>query len=295
MKSKLAIVFILSMYCLSLSSEEKIYMKSKDIYSCDIVYIDAKKLVFFMLGERFEINVDQIEKIDFASSQNEFEILLDDKTSIKGQIVEEDEDYYTVGSSAGINKIERKKVKEINNPKMKEFRSQEKKYSFKFHTGLTPYTTFVLNDVSKSYQSYWSLTANIESNFYTMAWFGIDISFMMLIPQWGVYNDFLFLTPINFTVMYEDNFYRSKVKNHWSNNLFWHVKMGFGFSPVIFHEIAEKRTSSSVSFSSMADIGIKYYFKKFFALGISGRTNLFAQKYSYMIMQSAGLILEFKF
>jgi hypothetical protein len=294
---KLIIFFIITFLCISsLQAIEKLTLKSKDKYSGNLILIDKQHVVFLINNQKFEFTIDKIESIDFKESDDEFELVLTDKSVLKGSIVDQDNEFYTVGSAAGLTTINKQKIVEIrnNNKKYKDLFST-RKFDNYFHIGMIPYTTFILNDVKNTYQSYWSYKLYFESTFFTKAWFGFDISFMMLIPAFGTYNDFLFCVPINFTVKYEDNFYRHKDLNHWSRRLYWHIKFGFGFSPIIFAELADKKNSVSLSVSSEADYGIKFYPSNNFGIGITGTTSLLAQKTSYMIMQSAGLILEFKF
>jgi hypothetical protein len=290
-------VFALAFFVVlsNIYSIERLLLKTKDIYTGNLAVLNSEKVVFVLLGERFDFKWDQIDVIDFRSSEDEFEIELSDKSILKGSIVDQDEEFYTIGSAAGLTTIDKKKVKEIRNPKFSKFFKKIKKSALDFHIGMVPYTTFVLNDFRTSYQAFWSYELYFESTFFTSVWFGFDATFLMLTPQFGSYNDFIFIVPINFTIRYQDNFFRHKDENHPIRRLFWSLKWGFGFAPSVFTEISEKRSTTAISFSTDLDFGIKYYVAKNFGIGINTKTNLIVQKSSYIATQSAGLILEFQF
>lgn len=297
MKRFFIITVILSFVFTYSFGVEKLLFKSNDRYTGNLVLFSKERTVIVIDDKKLEFQTDKIEQVDFKDSQDEFEIVLSDKSTLRGSVVDQDEEFYTIGSGAGLTTIKKEKVMEIRNAnaKYKDYFVKEKKYNIDFHFGMTPSTTFVLNDLNTSYQAYWSYEMFFESTFFTKAWFGVDISYIMLVPNFGAYTDYLFIIPINFTIKYQDNFFRPKQEGNPLRNLFWYIKMGIGFAPVIFAETAEKRYTYAMSFSSEAEFGIKYYITKFFAVGIDTKTELIVQKNSYVAMQSGGLILEFKF
>ena len=110
---------------------EKLILNNKDIYTGNLVLITNEKVVFYFLEKRFEFKISEIQKIDFSKSDSEFEIILDDNSKIKGAIIDQDDLFWTIGSSAGITPIEKKRVKEIFNPKFAKYRDPSKKFIFK--------------------------------------------------------------------------------------------------------------------------------------------------------------------
>ncbi|HBD94855.1 MAG: hypothetical protein A2015_01035 [Spirochaetes bacterium GWF1_31_7] len=275
-------------------ASETIRMKNKETYSADLVSLDETKIIFLISGSRFEFEREKVSNVDFSSSNNEFEIILNDGSSMKASIVDQDDEFFTIGSSAGITPIEKKMIKQIKNPLLEKF-IRPSIGTLEFHYGNVAYTTFIINDFSKSYQAYWSYENYIETNFFSKAFFGINISLMMLTPQFNIFNDFIFIIPIHFTLKYEDNFYKHKDAQHWSRNLLWHISGGMGVAIITLFEKEENITTTSVGISAEAGYGIKYLIKKFIALGINGKTGVMSQENTMLFMQSAGIGVEINF
>lgn len=293
MKKIFLIIFILcGVY---LFTVEKLIFKNNDVFTGNVVLLTSEKVVFYFLTKRFDFKLSDIKKVDFSESDSEFEIILEDNSKIKGAIVDQDDEFWTIGSSAGITPIEKKKVKEIFNPKLSKYRNPEKKFVFKTNIGIEANSIFVINDFSNYFKSYWSVKNYFEVNFFLPVYFGFDVSFIMFYPEFGSFNDFLYFVPVNFTLKYMDSFYKGKKENHPVSNLFWHIKMGAGFTPIIFSEIKENKVTSSLGFSGELDYGIKYYITKFFSLGISGNSSIIVDKSQFIFLQGAGIITEFKF
>ena len=277
------ILFLFLINSFLLFSGEKIIFKNNDLFSGNLVLLTSENVVFYFLNRRFEFKLSDIKKIDFSESNEEFEILLEDNSKIKGAIVDQDDEFWTIGSSAGITPIEKKRVKEIFNPSFAKYRNPEKRFIFKTNIGID------------TNASYWSLKSYFEFNFFLPVYFGFDAGFVMFYPEFGSLNDFLYLVPINFTLKYMDSFYKGTKENHPLNNLFWHIKFGAGFSPIIFSEVKENKATASIGFSGEIDYGIKYAIKKFFVIGISGNSSIIVDKSQFIFLQSAGVTLEFKF
>ncbi|MBN1697884.1 MAG: hypothetical protein JW881_10260 [Spirochaetales bacterium] len=274
---------------------ERITMKSnQDRYTGNFVMMDREKVVFLLFDRRFEFTHDEIASISFEDTEDEFEILLDDNSVLKGMIVEQDDDYYTIGSSAGLTTIEKARIVSIKNPKFERYFAAEKVVTSAVNTGIVPATTWILNDIGSSYQPYGSLEYYLETDFGTPVLFGIDTAFMMCLPTFGDFSDFLIFIPVHLYIKYLGRFNTSGSGNDVMSKLTWYIKLGTGCAPAFLLETAEGLTSFALSFSNVLDIGVKYMMSDGFFIGIAAKTNLIVQKNSYAIIQSGGFILDFR-
>jgi len=107
----MVILFFFVTGCLFAS--ETIIMKNKDTYSANLVYLDESVVIFLIKGNRFEFKKDEVSKVDFSKSENEFKIILNDGSSMIGSIIDQNDDFLTIGSNAGITPIEGKIIKQI--------------------------------------------------------------------------------------------------------------------------------------------------------------------------------------
>jgi hypothetical protein len=237
--------------------------------------------------------VEEVKQISFESSEDEFEIVLNDGTVLRGQIVEQDSDFYTIGSSAGLNTIEKGKVMEIRNPKLAEYYTLKKVDSISFHAGIMPSYSTVLSGFGSYYNTFWGGGIYAELGLLRNFWISMDSDFFMLTPQFASTNEILFLIPIQLGFKYESAFAEQGSKNPLSH-LFWFVKAGVGISTDIFLEKAEGRTSTALAMSMAVSYGMKYAIADFLSVGLGGKTTVVFEPSTYILIQSAGAIVEFK-
>ncbi|MBN2533047.1 MAG: hypothetical protein JXB88_09150 [Spirochaetales bacterium] len=266
---------------------ERITLKeSGDRYSGNFVKMSTKNTVFLLFNQRFEFSNEEIEFINFEDSEDELEILLDDNSILKGMIVDQDDEFFTVGSSAGLTTINKIRILEIKNPRFEEFYVAEKQRTMTVHFGIEPAGSLVLNDFGTSYQPYGSLAAYFEMDFGLPVFFGIDIHAFLNIAQFGDTEDFLLVTPIHVYLKYQDILLGMK-------QLLWSIKCGVGCAPLIFMETGEGNTSFGIAFSQIADLGVKYKLSDNLSLGGNARTNLVVERTSCILTQSIGIVVEF--
>ena len=298
MKSLYLLVIILSLIFLpDLYPLEILTIKeTNDRYSGDFVKMDRKRVIFILFKQRFKFDLEHIESVNFEDSEDEFEIVLDDESVLRGSIVEEDEKFYTFGSSAGLTTIPKANIVEIRNPQFKEFyEAKVVKTTSDIRVGLIPSYTHVINDFNDSYTSYWGNEVYFEMNLLSPMWFGVDVNFLIFFPRFGDNNDFLYLIPTHLTLKYQANFTQPREQKHFLNDLFWFIKFGFGACPIIFSQKAEETSTAAIALSSALDYGIKLYLSESFALGLNGKTDIIALVSSFVLTQSAGLSVEFTF
>jgi hypothetical protein len=293
MRRKFVLAFVLFVAALVNSyGIEQVLLKSGDVYSCTFVLMDAEKVVVLLFSNRVEISTTDIKSVSFDKSEDEMEIVLKDDTILKGQIVEQDAEFYTIGTTAGLNTIEKAKIKEIRNPK---YLYAEKTDVVSFHAGLLPAYTRVLGGFGSSYNTFWSGEVYFELSFLENLWIGASLDFLMLTPEFASTNESLFLIPANVSVKYERPFVQPLDPQNLLTRLYWLVKFGLGASPIIFHEKAEARTTVSVGLCTVAEYGLKYAINEAFAVGIVGKTSVVIQSSTHVLAQSGGLFLEATF
>jgi hypothetical protein len=293
MRSKFVLAFVLFVAVLMSSyGIERVSLKTGDVYSCNLVLMDAEKVVVLLFSNRVEILAADVKSVSFENSEDELEIVLKDDTILKGQIVEQDAEFYTIGMSAGLNTIEKAKIKEIRNPR---YLYVEKTDVVSFHAGLLPAYSRVLGGFGSSYNTFWSGELFFEISFLENLWIGASIDFLMLTPEFASTNESLILIPANVTLKYESPFVEPMDPQNLLTRLYWLVKFGLGASPVVFHEKAEARTTASVGLCTVAEYGLKYAINEAFAVGIVGKTSLVIQSSTHVLAQSGGLFLEAAF
>jgi hypothetical protein len=153
----------------------------------------------------------------------------------------------------------------------------------------------VLGGFGSSYNTFWSGELFFEISFLENLWIGASLDFLMLTPEFASTNESLFLIPANVTVKYERPFGDPADSQNPLSRLYWHVKFGLGACPIIFHEKAEARTTTSVGLSTVAEYGLKYAISKALSLGIAGKTSIVIQSSTHVLAQSGGLFLEATF
>jgi len=290
---KIFFFILFSVVFMNLHGIESLTFKTKEQFSGNLVYKNNERVVFLMLATRFECKAADVDIINFKDSSDEFVIVLDDNSSVKGAIVDQDKDTYTIGSSMGLSPVDKKRVVEITNPKYADFKEPKKEYQLNFNTGVVPFADFILNDLGRFYMGA-SVRFFFESNLYTHAWIGLDAGALVYIPIIANLTDKLLLVPVNLTLKYEDNFYRTKNIAEWINNIFWYGKLGVGAAAIMYFQQNESTGATSVGLSMEAEYGIKYSLKGML-IGLSGLTSVILQKESYVLMQSAGFIIELRF
>jgi hypothetical protein len=292
---RIVVLFAFAMIAgLNAFSAEKMTLKSGDVYTCDFVLQNAEKVVVLLFGSRVEIPPDEVKQVSFESSEDELEIVLNDNTVLKGQIVEQDSEFYTVGTAAGLNTMEKAKIKEIRNPKYAQFYAAKKADAIGFHAGVFPSYTTVLNGFGTSYNTFWGGEIYAEFGLLRNFWLGLDADFLMLTPQFDSTNEILFMIPVNITFKYESSFGEpGDAKNPFSN-LSWYLKAGAGVSVDLFMEQAEARTSTAVAMSMAVSYGLKYAVLDFLSIGLGGKTAAVFEPSTYVFTQSGGVILEFR-
>ncbi|MCX7039212.1 MAG: hypothetical protein NT005_08790 [Spirochaetes bacterium] len=292
MRRKLFVAFVLFAAMLMNSyGSEQVLLNSGDVYSCTFVLMNAEKVVVLLYTHRVEINATDVKMVSFENSEDELEIVLKDDTIIKGQIVEQDAEFYTIGTTAGLNTIEKTKIKEIRNPK---YMYVKKADAIQFHIGLLPAYSTVLGDFASAYNTFWSGELYFEISFLKNLWIGVSGDFLMLSPQFASTNETLFLIPANVTLKYESPFVEPMDPKNLLTRLYWHFKFGLGASTIIFTEKAEARTTASVGMCTVAEYGLKYAIVEAFSIGIAGKTSIVIQSSTHVLTQSGGLFLEAK-
>jgi hypothetical protein len=274
-------------YCM-----EKLTLKSGDIYSCNFVLRDNAKVVVLLFGYRVEIPVGDVKFLSFEKTEDELEVVLMDDTVIKGQIVEQDDDFYTIGTSAGLNTIEKGKIKVIRNPKYAEHYVVKALDDVKVQLGIVPSYTTILNSFGASYNTFWGAGLYVDVGLLRNFSLGLDLDFMMLSPQFGSTNETLFLLPVFVTFKYENAFGSSGDP---LSKLYWYVKGGAGVSVDIFMEKEEVQTAVAFGISLAVSYGIRYALADGFSIGVGGKTQAIMESSAYALAQSAGVILELKF
>jgi hypothetical protein len=284
MRRKLFVVFILLAAVLMNSyGIEQVLLNSGDVYSCTFVLMNAEKVVVLLFTNRVEINAADVKMVSFENSEDELEIVLKDDTIIKGQIVEQDAEFYTIGTTAGLNTIEKTKIKEIRNPK---YMYVKKADTLSFHIGLLPAYTRVLGGFASSYNTFWSSELFFEISFLKNLWIGVSADFLMLSPQFASTNESLFLIPANVSLKYESPFVEpANPKNPLTR---------LGACTIIFTEKAEARTTASVGICTVSEYGLKYAITEAFSIGVAGKTSIVLQSSTHVLTQSGGLFLEAK-
>ena len=248
--------------------------------------MDREKAVFLLFDLRFEFTLEEIESIDFTDTEDEFEIILDDDSVLQGMIVEQDDLFFTIGSSAGLTTIDKERILEIKNPRFAEYYEAEKERKTAIHLGVEPAGSVVLNDFGTSYQPYGSLAVSVESDFGSPIFFGLDINVLVNFPRFGDFEDFLLVLPLHLYMKYQGMLAKKE-------NLLWMVKIGAGCAPVIFMETGDSETSTGLAISQVADFGILYKTAGKMRIGGNIKANLVVQHGSFIFTQSAGMVLEF--
>jgi hypothetical protein len=293
MKRTILLAFVLFVAILVNSyGLEQVLLKTGDVYSCNLVRMDAETVVVLLFSHRVEIKATDVKSVSFEKGEDELEIVLKDDTILKGQIVEQDAEFYTIGTTAGLNTIEKAKIKEIRNPN---YLYVEETGVVSFHAGLLPAYTRVLGGFGSSYNTFWGGELFFEIGFLENLWIGASLDFLMLTPQFESTNESLFLIPANVTFKYERPFNAPRESQNPLTRLYWHVKFGLGVCPIIFHEQAEARTTASVGLSTVAEYGLKYSITEVLSLGIAGKTSVVIQSSAHVLSQSGGLYLEATF
>jgi hypothetical protein len=293
MRRKILVAFLLFVAVLMNSyGIEQVLLNSGDVYSCTFVLMNAEKVVILLYANRVEINTADVKRVSFADSEDEMEIVLKDDTIIKGQIVEQDAEFYTIGTTAGLNTIEKTKIKEIRNPK---YMFVKKADAIQFHVGLLPAYSRVLGGFGSTYNTFWSGELFFEMSLLKNLWIGVSGDFLMLSPQFDSTNESLFLIPANITLKYERPFVESLDLENLLTRLYWHVKFGLGACAIILTEKAEAKTTVAVGMCTVAEYGLKYAITETFSIGIAGKTSIVIQSSTHVLAQSAGLLLEAKF
>jgi hypothetical protein len=287
MRKYLFLIVTLLLPALTMFGMERITMKSnQDRYSGNFVLMDSEKVVFVMFSQRFVFTHDEIASINFEETEDEFEILLDDNSILKGMIVEQDEEFYTIGSSAGLTTIDKARIVEIKNPKFEEFYKPVEAGAVTLHLGIETAGSLVLNEFGNSYQPYGSFAVYFETDFGIPVFFGIDLHAFLNIAQFGNTEDFLLVMPVHVYLKYQSSLGFMK-------QLLWSVKCGIGCAPLLFLETGEGNTSFGIAFSNVIDLGIKYKLSGNLSLGGNAKANLVVQQTSYIFTQSIGIIVEF--
>lgn len=271
---------------------EQVLLVKGDLYSCDLVLMDSARVVVLLFAHRVELPMSEVRSVSFENSEDEMEIVLKDDTVLKGQIVGQDADFYTIGTTAGLNTIDKAKIKEIRNPR---YLHVENPDVVSLHVGLVPAYTRVLGGFGESYNTFWSTEAYVEVSFLENLWIGASVDFLMLSPEFDSTNEILFLIPVHASVKYERPFAGPEEPQSLLSRLYWHVEFGLGAGPVMLREKAEARTTASIAMCTAAGYGLKFAISKTLSLGIAGKTSVVLQTSTHVLSQSGSLFLEATF
>ena len=294
-KYRMLALVLFSLIGLSAFGAEKMALKSGDLYSCSLILRNADMAVVLLFGNRVEIPADGIKQISFEDSEDEFEIVLSDGTVLKGQIVDQDNDFYTIGTSAGLNTLEKAKIMEIRNPKLAQFYAPKKAESLGFHAGIFPSYSTVLGGFGSAYNTFWGAGIYAELGLTRGFWICLDSDFYMLTPQFASTNEIVFVIPVQLGFKYEGSFGEQGDAKNPLSNLIWSIKAGAGISGDVLLEQTEARTTAALGLSMAVSYGLKYSIMDFLSAGIGGKTTVVLEPSTYLLIQSVGVVIEFRF